>query len=279
MPLTPSETRKLLDHLGHRPQKKLGQNFLVDGNLVKKSISLANPESTQQVLEIGPGLGTLTNELLNCGVVVHAVEIDPTLVTYLLQKFSGPITEKKLFLSEVDAVKKPTGFHLPPGCDFQVIANLPYAISSPWFESILNCPTLPKSLTLMLQKEASDRMWAKPGTKNYNALSIFLQASYQLKNSHAVSRQCFHPIPAVDSVLIHMERLEKPFIFPEKTRKLIRKIFTKRRKQMGAITKQEAGEVAHLLEKWMNEINLPRDSRPEQIVSSDWQRLSQMLQD
>tara|TARA_B100001093_G_scaffold258971_1_gene247617 strand:- start:195 stop:1034 length:840 start_codon:yes stop_codon:yes gene_type:complete len=274
MPFTPSETREVLAKIGHRPKKQLGQNFLVDGNIVKKSLLMSEVPKTRKIVEIGPGLGTLTEELLNQDYQVYAVEIDPRLIAYLQSRFALWIEKKKLLLSEADAVKVPTGSHLLPGQDYSVVANLPYAISSPWLEAVLSKDPIPESMTLMLQKEAADRMWAKPGTKNYNALSIFLHGSFQFISSHPVSRNCFHPVPAVDSILIHMKQNPHPFLFPENSRRLIRKIFTKRRKQMGTIIKQEDTPVREILDRWMEESNLPKSIRPDGIAPYQWQKLA-----
>ena len=277
MPLTPSETHQVLDSIGHKPKKKLGQNFLVDGNIVKKSLAMSSPEPSDNIVEIGPGLGTLTEELLGYGCLVHAVELDPKLASFLREKFRKEIGCKTLTLTEGDAVKQPTGSLNITDNTFRIVANLPYAISSPWLESILGGEKIPQSMTLMLQKEASDRMWAKPSTKNYNALSIFLHAAYKLEASHAVSRQCFFPVPAVDSVLIHMERVTKPFLYPKEARSLIRRIFTKRRKQMGAVIRQESQPMQEILESWLMGTDLPRTLRAEQISPDHWQKLAQLV--
>ena len=274
MPLTPSETREVLAEIGHRPRKQLGQNFLVDGNIVKNSPLISKVPQTRTLGDIAPRFATLTEELLNQDYQVHAVEIDPRLMAYLQSRLSPWIEKKKLLLSEADAVKVPTGYHLGPEHDFSVVANLPYAISSPWLEAVLSKEPIPESMTLMLQKEAADRMWAKPGTKNYNALSIFLHGSFQFISSHPVSRNCFHPVPAVDSILIHMERKSHPFLFPANSRRLIRKIFTKRRKQMGAVIKQEDTPLREILDRWMEESNLPKSIRPEGIAPDQWQTLA-----
>lgn len=277
MPLTPSETHQVLDSIGHKPKKKLGQNFLVDGNIVKKSLAMSSPEPSDNIVEIGPGLGTLTEELLGYGCLVHAVELDPKLASFLREKFRKEIGCKTLTLTEGDAVKQPTGSLNITDNTFRIVANLPYAISSPWLESILGGEKIPQSMTLMLQKEASDRMWAKPSTKNYNALSIFLHAAYKLEASHAVSRQCFFPVPAVDSVLIHMERVTQPFLYPKEARSLIRRIFTKRRKQMGAVIRQESQPMQEILESWLMGTDLPRTLRAEQISPDHWQKLAQLV--
>ena len=277
MPLTPSETRKVLNLLGHRPKKKLGQNFLIDGNIVQKSIDLSNLEAPSEVLEIGPGLGTLTEGLLKQGHRVHAVEVDKRLAGYLEEKFSDWIKNNLLTLTVADAVKFPTGPFMESGRDFEVVANLPYAISSNWLEGVLGGKNLPQRMTLMLQKEASDRMWSSPGSKNYNALSIFLSATFELISSHPVSRNCFYPVPAIDSVLIHMKKVNQPFLFSERSRHLIRKIFTKRRKQMGKIIKQEVDSVQESLNQWIKEANLCTSLRPEEIEAEKWKKLADLI--
>ena len=278
MALSPSETSDLLRQLEHRPNKKLGQNFLIDGNLVEKSISMASLPTNYPVLEIGPGLGTLTSHLLNLGHPVYAVEIDPKLHSYLSAKLDGWIKNQKLVLTKADAVKLPIG-QLPSNAeDFTIVANLPYAISSPWMEAILAKKKIPRSMTLMLQKEASDRMWAKPGTKNYSALSIFIQNAFLRKTSFSVSKKCFIPNPAVDSVLVHMERSGNAHYFSEKSRNLIRRIFTKRRKQIGSLIKAEDSKTQAQIEVWLNRSNLTSKARPEEVELYHWKNLSQIIE-
>ena len=132
MPLSPSETSRLLEEFNHRPKKKLGQNFLTDGNIVHKSIAMADLPAGIPVVEIGPGLGTLTHQLLIKKHQVFAVEIDENLFENLEKSFDSFIQNKQLNLIKGDAVKKPLA-QLPDGIkDFAVVANLPYAISSPW---------------------------------------------------------------------------------------------------------------------------------------------------
>ncbi|MEC9123057.1 MAG: rRNA adenine N-6-methyltransferase family protein, partial [Verrucomicrobiota bacterium] len=154
--------------------------------------------------------------------------------------------------------------------EYAVVANLPNAISSAWLESLLATGRLPLRMVLMLQKEALDRMWADCGTKNYNALSIFLRASFESGTRHLVSRQCFYPAPGVDSVLARMDRLPSPFLFADPTRALIRKIFTRRRKQIGSLaTREEASERDEIL-AWLESEGIRPSLRPEQIEPQAW---------
>lgn len=277
MPLSPSETTSLLERLGHLPKKKLGQNFLIDGNIVEKSLQLADLPASGDVVEIGPGLGTLTRKLLDSGQTVHSVEIDYRLAENIEKTEAEAIQQGKLILSRADAVKMPLGSLPDSVTNYAIVANLPYAISSAWLESVLNTQRLPTRMVLMMQKEAVERIWAKPGTKEYHALSIFISNTYQLTEKHAVSRKCFYPAPAVDSMLIRMDLKEDAFLFSSATRALIRKIFTQRRKQLGSLARKEAPEIKEIILPWLAQGEHPSSSRPEQIPSSDWKRLGELL--
>ena len=275
MALSPSATIDLLRQLDHLPNKKLGQNFLIDGNLVEKSISMASLPSGLPVLEIGPGLGTLTERLLHLGHKVYAVEIDRRLEAHLRQRLGSFIESEQLDLLRADAVKSPTG-NLPASIsDYAVVANLPYAISSAWMEGVLGSGNLPIRMVMMLQKEATERMLARSGTKAYNALAIFLQASFQSAGTHAVPGQCFHPAPAVDSVLLRMDRLTQSFVFSRPVRLLIRRIFTQRRKQLGSLIKKEPEELRVTLLTWLERNELCPTIRPETVTVSQWIDLGQ----
>ena len=279
MPLSPSETTALLDRLGHLPKKKLGQNFLIDGNIVDKSIQLADLPSTGDVVEIGPGLGTLTRKLLDSGQNVHAVEIDQRLADNLQKSEASAIIEGQLSITRGDAVKNPLGSLPKTAENYSIVANLPYAISSAWLESVLNTGRLPKRMVLMMQKEAVERIWANSGTKEYHALSIFISNAYELTEKHPVSRKCFFPAPAVDSMLIRMDISEKAYIFSAKARNLIRKIFTQRRKQLGSLAKKEDPSIGKIILAWLDEIRKSHTSRAEQVGSAEWKRLGELLTD
>jgi 16S rRNA (adenine1518-N6/adenine1519-N6)-dimethyltransferase len=126
----------------------------------------------------------------------------------------------------------------------------------------------------MLQKEAVDRMNASHGTKHYNALTIFLRSAFKQTQTHPVPRQCFHPVPGIDSMLVRLDRLKNPFLFSKDDRVLIRKIFTQRRKQIGALAKKENTSVREIMLKWLDDMNLPSNFRPEQIKADAWRELS-----
>ena len=234
MAYTPTETRDLLARLGHVPKRFLGQNFLVDGNIVRKSIELARVSPGDAVVEVGPGLGTLTGALLEAGAEVWAVEMDRTLHAHLEEGLAAA-HPASLHLIEGDAVELPlAGMPADRAPGAKVVANLPYAISTPWMDAVLSGP-LPSRMVLMLQREAADRYAAGPGTRNYGAISIFLQAAYDTAPGHRVSPGCFHPRPDVDSFLLHLVRKPAPFVFAPGMKALVRRCFQQRRKQVGAV--------------------------------------------
>ncbi len=285
MPLTPTGTRELLAKLGHQPKRFLGQNFLVDGNIVRKSLDLAGIKPGDTVVEVGPGLGTLTSALLEAGAEVWAVEKDRQLHAHLTETLV-PV-HPRLHLLEGDAMDHPLAGFLEAGCphpagstssrgedtpppSFKVVANLPYAISTPWMDAVLSGP-LPERMVLMLQLEAAERYVAKPGTKLFGAISIFLQSAFAIEPGHRVPAACFHPRPDIESVLLNLARLPEPFIFPAETKALIRACFQQRRKQLGSILRGKlAPEAAARWFARLEAAGFSAQSRAEQVPVALW---------
>jgi 16S rRNA (adenine1518-N6/adenine1519-N6)-dimethyltransferase len=277
MPLSPTATRDLLARLGHQPKRFLGQNFLVDGNIVRKSLELAAVRPGDTVVEVGPGLGTLTSALLEAGAEVWAVERDHTLHAHLAATLA-PRFPEKFHLLEGDAMDHPlAGLAAAAPADFKIVANLPYAISTPWMDAVLSGP-LPARMVLMLQQEAAKRYAARPGTKLFGSISIFLEAAYDLAPGHKVAAGCFFPRPDVESYLLHLVRKPAPFVFSPAARKLIRACFQQRRKQIGALLR---GQLADDGAAWLEELaaaGLSARSRPEEIPGELWVKLAGRVQ-
>ena len=274
MPLSPTATRELLTSLGHTPKRFLGQNFLVDGNIVRKSLELAGIRAGDTVVEVGPGLGTLTSALLEAGCEVWAVEKDRALhehlATTLAQKF--PAT---FHLLEGDAVEQPLAA-LPPdraAGEFKVVANLPYAIATPWLDEVL-AGSLPARLVLMLQQEAAQRYIAAPGSKSFGAISVFLQSAYEIAPGHKVAAACFYPRPDVESHLLHLVRQRAPFVFSTAAKALVRSCFQQRRKQIGALLRARVAGVGGGWRELLRADGLTEQVRPEAIPVATWQRLA-----
>jgi 16S rRNA (adenine1518-N6/adenine1519-N6)-dimethyltransferase len=161
--------------------------------------------------------------------------------------------------------------------DFKIVANLPYAISTPWMDAVLNGP-LPSRMALMLQHEAAQRYAAQPSSKLFGAISIFLQAAYDLAPGHRVSAACFFPRPEVESYLLHLVRKPEPFVFSAAARRLLRACFQQRRKQLGALLRDRlpddgAGWLADL-----QAAGYAGQSRPEEIPVALWRKLALRVQ-
>jgi 16S rRNA (adenine1518-N6/adenine1519-N6)-dimethyltransferase len=279
MPLSFSATRDLLASLGHQPKRFLGQNFLVDGNIVRKSLDLAAVAAGDTVVEVGPGLGTLTSALLDAGAEVWAVEKDRTLHAHLeatLQNATADAARAARFhLLEGDAVEHPLAA-LPAeraAAGFKIVANLPYAIATPWLDGVLSGP-LPDRMVLMLQQEAAQRYAAQPGTKSFGAISVFLQAAFELAPGHKVGPGCFHPRPDVDSYLINLVRRPNPYVFPAGVKAIVRACFQQRRKQIGALLRTHAPTHAASARELLLADGLTEQVRPEAIPVSWWIRFA-----
>lgn len=277
MPLSPSATRDLLAQLGHQPKRFLGQNFLVDGNIVRKSLELAEIRPGDRVVEVGPGLGTLTTALLEAGAEVWAVEKDRNLHAHLEQQLL-PRFPATFHLLEADAVERPLADLPATGGEFKIVANLPYAIATPWLDAVLSGP-LPLRLVLMLQLEAAQRYAAQPGSKSFGAISVFLQAAYDIAPGHRVAAACFHPRPDVESHLLHLVRKPSPFFFPSAVRIVIRACFQQRRKQIGALLRAHLPDAVPLAAArgLLSPAGLSEQTRPEAIPVSWWIQFSQLF--
>jgi 16S rRNA (adenine1518-N6/adenine1519-N6)-dimethyltransferase len=276
MPLSPTATRELLHQLEHSPNKKLGQNFLVDGNIVRKSIELAGLDADSKVAEIGPGLGTLTRAILTSGAELWAVERDRTLSAHIRTNLLPE--QPKLHLTEGDCLDAPRA-NMPAAetvKGFKIVANLPYAVSTPWMDAIL-AGQLPQRMVLMLQKEAGDRYAATHGSKVFGAISIFLQSAFTVHSKHLVSAQCFHPAPKVDSVLLRLDLRPDAWRFSPQARDCIRRIFTQRRKQLGALCKRDPEPQAAVWFQTLLDQGVAATVRPEELAIPCWQKLASLL--
>lgn len=272
MPLSPTATRELLTRLNHAPKRFLGQNFLVDGNIVRKSLELARVAPGDEVVEVGPGLGTLTTALLEAGARVWAVERDRTLHAHLAAELA-PRFPATFHLLEGDAVEHPLAGLTPSSGEFKVVANLPYAIATPWLDAVLEGP-LPARLVLMLQQEASQRYTAEPGTKSFGAISVFLQAAYETAPGHRVAASCFHPRPDVESHLLHLVRRPEPYVFPAEAKACIRGCFQQRRKQIGALLRSHLPGDGAFWRELLAAAGLDERARPEELPVDWWREFA-----
>lgn len=206
--LSPADIRALADRLGIRPTKSWGQNFLHDPNTIRRIVRTAGVDATDVVLEVGPGLGSLTLGLLTAARQVVAVEIDPTLATALPATIAARASElqDRLVVRHADAT---TITDLVPA-PTALVANLPYNVAVPILLHLLaTFPTLRQGL-IMVQAEVADRLVAAPGSKIYGVPSAKLAWYASSRRAGTIPRQVFWPVPNVDSALVAFERRDPP---------------------------------------------------------------------
>ena len=217
-----SGTLDVLKKYNFNFQKRFGQNFLIDSHILEKIISAAEITKEDCILEIGPGIGTMTQYLAESAGEVIAVEIDKSLIPILEDTLSG---YDNVTIINQDILK----------VDIKVVANLPYYITTPIIMGLFESHVPLKNITIMVQKEVADRMQVGPGTKDYGALSLAVQYYARPEMVTYVSPSCFIPKPNVGSAVIRLERYQNPpvevadeaFLF-----RLIRAAFQQRRKTL-----------------------------------------------
>lgn len=235
--MTLTEVRQLLIELDLRPSKVLGQNFLTDQNIRDLIIRHADVRPDETVIEIGPGLGALTEELFKRARRLIAIEKDARLAAYLRRRFPD------LELIHDDAVEllRGTAFRRPAA--FKVVANLPYSISTPILECFVEGAPKPRAMVLTVQREVAHRLAATPRHKDYGALTVFTQLYYHVTIVHIVSPRCFYPVPLVDSAIVVLERRDTRLQLAEGApfHEVVRRGFSQRRKMLRKLLAGDEG--------------------------------------
>ncbi|QYF72190.1 16S rRNA (adenine(1518)-N(6)/adenine(1519)-N(6))-dimethyltransferase RsmA [Cryobacterium sp. PAMC25264] len=200
--LGPAEIRDLAEMLGVNPTKKLGQNFVIDGNTVRRIVKVAAVQPGETVVEVGPGLGSLTLGILEAGAAVVAVEIDDRLAEQLPLTVRLMQPAAQLTVIRADALK----IAELPGEPTRLVANLPYNVSVPVLLHLLEHFPSIRAGVVMVQAEVGERLAAAPGSKIYGSPSVKAAWYGRFRTAGKVSRQVFWPVPNVDSILIAFER-------------------------------------------------------------------------
>ena len=265
--LGPAEIRDLAALLDIQPTKKLGQNFVIDANTVRKIVATAGVTATETVVEVGPGLGSLTLGLLETGASVVAVEIDERLANQLPLTVNELQPDANLTVITQDAM---TIMELPDDPTV-LVANLPYNVSVPVLLHFLeHFPSLERGL-VMVQAEVGERMAAPPGSKVYGAPSAKAAWYGQWKTSGRVSRQVFWPVPNVDSILVGFSRSELPGTEEERvaTFRIIDAAFQQRRKMLRQALAELLGGSAEASSR-IEAAGLAPTSRGEELTVLDF---------
>ncbi len=231
----PAATAEIIRKYGFSFQKKFGQNFLVDANILNKIVDSADIHKDDCVIEIGPGIGTLTQYLAESAGEVIAVEIDKNLIPILNETLSGyenvTIINGDILKTDINKLVRERN----QGRPVKVIANLPYYITTPIIMGLFESHVPLSSITIMVQKEVANRMQSGPGTKDYGVLSLAVQYYARPEILMQVSPACFMPRPNVGSAVIRLVKYEEPPVTVENERKLfalIRAAFNQRRKTL-----------------------------------------------
>lgn len=278
----PQETIAVLQKYGFNFQKKFGQNFLIDTHVLDKIIAAAEIGSDDFVLEIGPGIGTMTQYLAESAREVVAVEIDKNLIPILEDTLSAydNVTVINDDILKVDIQK--LAEERNGGKPIKVVANLPYYITTPIIMGLFESEVPLSSITVMVQKEVADRMQTGPGSKDYGALSLAVQYYAEPYIVANVPPNCFMPRPAVGSAVIRLTRYEKKPVEvkdPAFMFKLIRASFNQRRKtlQNGLHNSSELQLPKEKVVQALEEMGLPAAVRGEKLDLAQFARLADLL--
>ncbi|TYO97000.1 16S rRNA (adenine(1518)-N(6)/adenine(1519)-N(6))-dimethyltransferase RsmA [Desulfallas thermosapovorans] len=236
-PTSPGAVRDLLQRHGFRIKKNLGQNFLIDGNIINKIIIAAELNSTDTVVEIGPGVGALTTRLAQKAERVIAIEIDRTVLPLLAETLDGldnvTLVEADALKTDINRLVQDQTGTLAGG--YKVVANLPYYITTPLIMHLLERHTAAQRIVVMVQEEVARRLCASPGTKDYGALTVTANYYAVVKTAFKVPRTVFLPRPEVDSAVVSMTVRKSPAVDVVNEQvffALVRAAFQQRRKTL-----------------------------------------------
>jgi 16S rRNA (adenine1518-N6/adenine1519-N6)-dimethyltransferase len=268
----PTRVREILAELDVQPSKSLGQNFLIDGNILDIILAASDVTEEDSVLEIGPGLGVLTAALLERAKRVHAIEKDSVLAAYLARSLGE---HPGFSIEEADAC----------GCDLErlpergitkVVSNLPYNVASRILMSLsMGAPV--EAIVATVQREVAERVVAPPGGKDYGLLSLWLRLPYEAEIVKHVSPNCFRPRPAVWSSVVRLTRRRNHLLADGGQRRrlyaLSREAFAHRRKQLAPLLAKLVAQPRQPAAAWhdvLQAMGLPHGARPEDLAPETW---------
>ncbi|MFL5777409.1 MAG: 16S rRNA (adenine(1518)-N(6)/adenine(1519)-N(6))-dimethyltransferase RsmA [Chloroflexota bacterium] len=284
--IEPADVRATLRGAGLHARHGLSQNFLADVDVLDSIIGAADPQPGRRVLEIGPGLGILTEGLLAAGAAVTAIELDRGLSAYLRRRLAGPLelaaqdgpsAAGGLTLIEGDALDQDLVQLVEPPYD--VVANLPYHVTSPTLHALLGAPPRPGRLVLMVQREVAERIAAPAGKMSY--LSVFVQYHARVTIAVRVPPAAFEPAPAVESAVIVVEP------YPEDDRldpttedelwRLVQAAFRERRKMLHNVLARQLPIEPARIEAALTAAGIAPDRRPQTVAVGEWLALREAL--
>ncbi|MBU5592129.1 16S rRNA (adenine(1518)-N(6)/adenine(1519)-N(6))-dimethyltransferase RsmA [Clostridium sp. MSJ-4] len=270
------KTKEIVEKYKFKFTKTLGQNFLVDDNVIKDIVNGAEVTSEDFVIEIGPGVGSLTREILNKAKRVASIEIDKNLIPILVEELKD---FDNFQLIHKDALKADFNEIIGEETSVKLVANLPYYLTTPIMARLLSEKYNFKSLTVMIQSEVADRINAEPNCKEYGSLSLLVQYYCNTNIIRKVSPAAFLPRPKVDSIIIRLDKLDEPRVKvynEDLFFKIIRSSFNMRRKTLSNALK--ALQIPkEIIEKAFEESNINPIRRGETLSIEEFAELTNKL--
>jgi 16S rRNA (adenine1518-N6/adenine1519-N6)-dimethyltransferase len=274
-----------------RLTKSLGQNFLHDGNQLRRIVAAAELSKADKVLEIGPGLGPLTERLLAEAGEVFAIEKDARLASFLRERFKAAPTPRPPRSSKPPDADKTPGLLLVHDdaleylrreprdwSDWKLVANLPYSVASPILVELAQADGCPERMVVTLQRDVARRLIAQPGNKDYGLLTLLVQLRYEARDTFKIPASCFFPEPDVDSTCITLLRRPEPLLNDEQAAafaKIVKRAFSQRRKMMFKLLKEDWPE--ERLAKAFERLRLSRQIRAEAGTLDQFGQLAMLL--
>lgn len=274
----PSELHDFLNSLGVNPKKGLSQNFLIDGNIIRKIIAAAKVNANDVILEVGSGPGCLSEEILNAGAKLIAVDKDP-IMTEALKRLKTKDNDLEIFNSDIleFPIEKKFAEVLPKGQKGKILGNLPYHLTTPILVQLVQLHECVSTVVVMVQEEVARRFTAKPGTSEYSSFTLFLNFFSTPRYAFTVSRNCFYPAPKVDSGVVVLD-LHQPLegSNQEAFFEMTRTAFGQRRKMLRSSLKDLYPP--KLVEEALMKMGRDIQSRPEELSVEDFIQLFQQIQ-
>lgn len=279
---SPSATKEVINKYSFAFQKKFGQNFLIDSNILENIVEAAEITKDDFVLEIGPGIGTMTQYLCEAARQVVAVEIDKMLIPILEDTLSEYDNVEVINQDVLKVDIKSLAEEKNAGKPIKVVANLPYYITTPIIMGLFESGVPIESITIMVQKEVADRMQTGPGSKDYGALSLAVQYYADAKVMLNVSASCFMPRPNVDSAVIKLTRYKEPVVEVKDEKlmfRVIRASFNQRRKTLvnGLKNSAELDFSKEEIVSAIHHIGKEESIRGEKLTLEEFAKLSNYL--
>jgi 16S rRNA (adenine1518-N6/adenine1519-N6)-dimethyltransferase len=262
-----TEILSLLNKYSISIKKSLGQNFLMDANVVKKIVQTANPRINECIIEIGPGLGILTEELAKTKAAITSIEIDSKLISLLKNELKN--------YSNIKIINKDALKFSPPKCQYKVVANLPYYITSPLISHFLNAKNKPKKLVILIQKEVAEKICAK--SPNLNVLAINVQVFGKPKIIMKVSKKSFYPIPKVDSAVLEIKMHKQPLIKEKNIKKFFKIVhagFSQKRKTILNALSNNLSIKTEKIKEALKKCPIKSTERAQNLTIEDWEKLT-----